>query len=68
MSRGARRAHGLSRGVRRLIHRVLRVAWQCLRVLCVIFAAMGPGMPPPPPPPRPVAMASERSGEKLEEP
>ena len=46
MSKGARRAHGVSRVVRRLVHQVLRIGWQCVRVLCVLFAAMGPELPP----------------------
>lgn len=67
MSRVARRPRARLRGARRWAYVVRRTLWQMLRVLFVLGAALGPGMPPPPPPPRPVAAAEDTRGESLKE-
>ncbi|MEZ4299121.1 MAG: hypothetical protein R3B70_29500 [Polyangiaceae bacterium] len=51
MSRAALRA----RARPTLLRRALGIAYRIVRVLMVLAAAIGPGMPPPPPPPRPTA-------------
>jgi len=48
---------------RKVIRWVVRSLWRCVRILFLIGAAMGPGMPPPPPPPLPSIEQLDSDGE-----
>ena len=62
--RRARARRGL---LARLFVFIFRVIWRFVRVLLLVGAAMGPGMPPPPPPSPPPIEQRDDEGELRED-
>lgn len=51
---------------RRIVRRLVRLVFQVLRLIFIVFAgAFGMAPPPPPPPPNPPVQMQESGGEKL---
>ena len=67
MSRSAPRVRVRSRARPTLSVRLFGLLWRVFRILFVLGAALGPGMPPPPPPPRPAAEMQASGGKVSEE-